>query len=99
MSPEEIKESMIDSDTIIDMLEQHKELYLTIRADDVKCIKQRLSQAKHKRGTEERMRMVTGDCYKFTTKTDIIDVVDLHLMLGSGADVFVVRCNVADDTL
>lgn len=107
MKPEEIKESMVDSDTIITMLEEHRELYLTIRAEDVKAVKQRLSQAKFKRGTEERMRMIAGETYRFHIPTKPANgeeprsflVVDLHLLLGDGADIFVLRCNAADDTL
>lgn len=104
MQPTDVHECTVDVETILDMLEEHKELYLTIRADEVQNIKQRLSQAKHKRGTNERMRMTPGPCFDYPLKLEdgsgkIIKVLDLHLQLGSGSEVFVISCKAVDDTL
>ena len=104
MQPTDVHECAVDVETILDMLEEHKELYLTVRADEVQNIKQRLSQAKHKRGTNERMRMTPGPCSGYTLKLEdgsskVIKVLDLHLQLGSGSEVFVISCKAVDDTL
>lgn len=107
MKPEEIKRDLVDAEAILDMLDEHRELYLTVKAEDVKTIKQRLSQAKFRRGTEERLRMQEGKPFTYmptrvTGSGDSIanfKVVDLHLKLGGGADIFVLSCRAADDTL
>lgn len=107
MKPDEIKRDLVDADAILEMLEEHLELYLTVKADDVKTIKQRLSQAKFRRGTEERLRMQEGKPFTYMPNRKVGDqesianfqAVDLHLKLGGGADILVLRCRVADDTL
>lgn len=107
MKPEEIKRDLVDADAILNMLEEHRELYLTVKADEVKTIKQRLSQAKFRRGTEERLRMQEGKPFTYMPTRKVgnqesianIQAVDLHLTLGGGADIFVISCRLADDTL
>lgn len=107
MKPEEIKRDLVDAEAILNMLDEHRELYLTVKAEDVKTIKQRLSQAKFRRGTEERLRMQEGRSFNYMptriagTDEDITNIkaVDLHLTLGGGADIFVISCRAADDTL
>ena len=110
MKPKDIRRDFVNVDKILDMLERHRELYLTIKAEDVKQVKQRLSQCKFKRGTEERLKMQESE--QFTVQMPVpvpsyetpeppleVAVVDLHLTLGGGADIFVISCREADDTL
>lgn len=107
MKPDEIRRDLVDVEAILDMLVEHQELYLTIREADVKTVKQRLSQAKFKRGEADRLSMREGRPFTFHpvrqagTDEDITPfrAVDLHLKLGTGADIFVVACRAADDTL
>lgn len=104
MKPTDVHECTVDVETILDMLDEARELYLTIRADQVQSIKQRLSQAKHKRGTNERMRMTPGPSFNYALKLEdgsskVIRALDIHLQLGSGSEVFVLRCKAVDDTL
>ena len=107
MKPDEIRRDLVDVEAILDMLVEHQELYLTIRESDVKTVKQRLSQAKFKRGESDRLRMQESKPFTYMPTRQAYEgeditpfkVVDLHLKLGTGADIFVVACRVADDTL
>jgi len=100
MDMDNAKQTMVDVESILDMLEEHRELYLTIREEDVKTVKQRLSQAKHRRGTNERLRMQNGPVFYFDAGQETqVSAVDLYLKLGSGTDVYVLDCRPIDDTL
>jgi len=94
----EIDRQDIDPEIIIDYLLGKREFVLTVRTQDLEFIKGRLSQAKFKRGIQERMSMRSLDIYYLTGEVEA-SVTDLHIKLGSGTDVFIVRCSDVDNEL
>jgi len=94
----EIDRQDIDPEIIIDYLLGKREFVLTVRTQDLEFIKGRLSQAKFKRGIQERMSMRSLDIYYLTGEVEA-SVTDLHIKLGSGTDVFIVKCSDVDNEL
>lgn len=91
----ELETGVVDVETVLDYIEKEKELYLTIKASDVETVKQRISQAKFKRGNKERLSMKASTSYQYLGD----EVVDLHCKLGAGVDILVLGYRLVDNEL
>ena len=92
----ELETGVVDVETVLDFIEKEKELYLTIKASDVETVKQRISQAKFKRGNKERLSMKASEPYPYLAYSE---VVDLHCKLGAGVDILVLGYRLVDNEL
>lgn len=91
----ELETGVVDVETVLNFIEAEKELYLTVLAADVETIKSRISQAKHKRGTKERLSMKSSEPYQHNKQ----EVVDIHCKLGAGVEIMVLGYRLVDNEL
>jgi hypothetical protein len=95
----EISQQVVDPEVVMDYLVEKREFILTVRSQDLEFIKSRLSQAKFKRDMPERMSMRALVSYDLLIDVGLVSVTDLHIKLGSGTEIFVVKCSPIDNEL
>lgn len=91
----DLEVGVVDVEVVLDFIERSKELYLTIKASELETVKARISQAKFKRGSKERLSMKPSPVYYFLEN----EVVDLHCKLGAGVDILVLGYRLVDNEL
>ena len=95
---DKVNQQVVDAEVVMDYLVKKREFILTIQAQDLEFIKARLSQAKFKRDVTDRMSMRTLRVYTLQGRNSL-SVIDLHIKLGSGTEIFVVKCSPVDNEL
>ena len=95
---DKVNQQVVDAEVVMDYLVKQREFILTIQAQDLEFIKARLSQAKFKRDVTDRMSMRTLRVYTLPGGNSL-SVIDLHIKLGSGTEIFVVKCSPVDNEL
>jgi len=100
---DKVDQQVVDAEVVMDYLVKQREFILTVKTEDLEFIKGRLSQAKFKRDITDRMTMRSLDIYPLPRGSakgqERPLVTDLHIKLGSGTEIFVVKCSPVDNEL